>query len=1032
MAWKNGFSTPKDKVENLKCTGLTQDKDNTNKFMLNFTWKYPANAKKARTEYSPTWMCGKGQWSEGVYTSSEKKNVKFGGSWHNWDGTGAAKNLYRSNWYPVTSAKLKEVWCRVYGHNEAGYGPLAASAKFKFEAPPAPSISEISYNSDNGNVSTHIKFKRNLRAKNDAYRVVWRRIIVDNFKIDKKTNKRIATTTKGGWSNSTSEDVTVSYAPSWAKGLSSSDKYAKVTWEAYVQGIAGDSKHVTRSHIYSWPLKPRLYDLVYNKKTKKDDIKKYAVSIDRANSMLIVGVRINYDAWLATYHPVDTVKLQYNNSTSYTKISQLGEIEWTDVEGMIDNANCSGFVAPYEDVKPAVGNQLWIRLETKHDDYIRHSDPYRVEDAYIAPPTASDDKCIILDKSATTADGEGVHLLVGCKSDGNTGTEVSWSTDSTAWKSNKQPETFEATWGTSANTDASTMANWPRYHDIYIKGLEEGEKYYFRARRYLEGNNKTYTGYSAKEFVPESTPTGVVLSVPDSLAAGKDLPISWTYESNKEQTQYNVFDPTNSNKSWVSGKDANGYALVPWKTINARAAYNNQEIMDSQGNVIKDSSNKDVLGHQPASKPRMATFQVKMKTGGGWANSDQETVSIYAQPTCDIVPTIDGVTFKRSPNGMVTMVSQGGEFTLNSSAKEMVASAAIIARGSIKTYPDGFEEHQAEGDVIWGTTYDSTNAIGDSASDAADDTELDPLSPEDDPIYYSGQLESKSFGVFECRLPDGISLIDGGIYELQVSITDTVSGLSSDVTSFQFLVDWAHKSVEPDVTITTDSGEMTAQIGVWKPEGASSSDVVDIYRVTPDGAYQIASGIQWGSLVTDRYVPFANSWGESLAYRLCTRTVDGDLRWDDFEYELFGYSLRFDWNGEETLTLPYNLKVSDKWEKGFEARKHLDGTYAGYFDGSVKRTASLSVDMAKSSSDGDKRRVRELANYPGPVFVRTPTGSAYVANIVPTDMTYEYNNPIVSVSFDAVEFKLIDEFMVSDTDIVQTGYLTYEAYLAQS
>lgn len=1012
MAWKNGFQTPTDKIYGAKvCKGATPDNNNSDIFYVGWSWTYRKEIDYSRKRYPRSWACTYGQWCMAYAVPARTALTnKWWGVWKNYDNKGCERQLKRSEWYPVTGYKLKKVGMKVQGHNDAGYGPVAYCPEYAFARPTLPTIDGISYNSETGDVSTKIKFTRNTRVWADTYDLRYRRVVDYNFKVDPKTGKKKWAQDVTSWTTTQNAETSVSYAPGWAKHLEQTD-IARVTWQCFTRGLAGDScndlnsgkflGYTSKMFVYAWPAKPTLFN------------------VKIAGDMLIVGVNTQQANNNHLNHPVDTVKLQYCNDTTYTNAGLLGGATWHDVDGMVDNANCQGFATPYQNLKPAAGNQLWVRVEAKHCDYVVHSTPWRVAAAYTSPPaeaTAADDKCVILSSSSVTDDGKGIKLLVACKNDGNTGTEVSWSTYANAWNSTEKPTTFEADWALGNNTDNSTKNTYPKLHTIYIRGLEEGQLYYVKARRYLEGNTKTFSAYASKNFTPESTPDGVFLVSPTSISVGQDLAITWTYDSEREQTQYSVFDPSVANKRvWVSGKDAKGYAVIPWSVIDSRAVYVETGLYDSEGNLILDSSGNQITLDQPPSVPRIFNLAVKMTTGGGWATSNSVAVHINYTPSCDITIVPDGTYFERNAIGAIVMKKQGGLIKLNTSSKEASANVAILSVGSVKTYPDMSNEYQVDGDVVWGDVYSSQVVDGVGSPTSSEDTDALPVD---------------EFGTLTCRLPSDITLVDGGKYTIVASITDSNTGLSSDTISVDFSVDWSHKAVAPETTIETNPIDFTATIGVWKPENAAITDVVDIYRVTPDGVHLVASDVEWGSFVLDKYAPFSNGWGERLMYRLSTRTLDGDEVWEDFEYSLYGYSIRFDWKTESTLSLPYNLKISDNWTKGFEARKHLDGTFSGYFDGSVQRDSSFSTDMVKVTSDEDKRLVRSLANHTGPVFVRTPTGSAFVGNVTPKNLTYEYNNPIVSVSFDVTEFKLTDEFTVQEGDITPSGYSTLSAYLA--
>ena len=107
----------------------------------------------------------------------------------------------------------------------------------------------------------------------------------------------------------------------------------------------------------------------------------------------------------------------------------------------------------------------------------------------------ADDKCWI-ESAEVGDDGTSVALKIRFKEDNvNTGTEVSWSQDEHAWKSNEQPSTMEATWKT-----AQASGVWTHVQDVYLRGLERGMKYYAYARRYQDHTGgRSYAPYS-KQF----------------------------------------------------------------------------------------------------------------------------------------------------------------------------------------------------------------------------------------------------------------------------------------------------------------------------------------------------------------------------------------------------------------------------------------------------------------------------------------------------------------------------------------------------
>ena len=95
----------------------------------------------------------------------------------------------------------------------------------------------------------------------------------------------------------------------------------------------------------------------------------------------------------------------------------------------------------------------------------------------------------------------------------------------------------------------------------------------------------------------------------------------------------------------------------------------------------------------------------------------------------------------------------------------------------------------------------------------------------------------------------------------------------------------------------------------------------------------------------------------------------------------------------------------------------MDGTRTGWWNEGVERKATLSTDIVKVGDPEQKERIKALAVYSGPVFVRTPNGCAYTANVDVTNYDTSYDSLVIPVSFSATEIDLTDEFRVSTADI---------------
>jgi len=270
----------------------------------------------------------------------------------------------------------------------------------------------------------------------------------------------------------------------------------------------------------------------------------------------------------------------------------------------------------------------------------------------------------------------------------------------------------------------------------------------------------------------------------------------------------------------------------------------------------------------------------------------------------------------------------------------------------------------------------------------------------------------------QLTLPAGLDLRDGATYAL--AATATANGLSSATATDSAQVAWAHQAQPPaeSSAVVPDPATLSCLITPVAPEDALESDLCDVWRVTPDGAYLIASDVPFGTTVEDPYAPYSEVEGPSLAYRLVTMTADGDHEWRDFPYELRGTGIRIDWDGK-ALTLPYDVVLGDARSKGFELPERWDGSRPGRWDGGHTRTSSYTSDLVRLESWEERRLVAELGTFAAPCLVRTPTGQCYEADVQVTNFGDSYDSAVAVVALDIKECDITAEYMArlpDDTD----------------
>lgn len=256
-------------------------------------------------------------------------------------------------------------------------------------------------------------------------------------------------------------------------------------------------------------------------------------------------------------------------------------------------------------------------------------------------------------------------------------------------------------------------------------------------------------------------------------------------------------------------------------------------------------------------------------------------------------------------------------------------------------------------------------------------------------------------------LPDSLDIWDGASYTLSVKTVEPVAELASDTAVCGFNVAWAHQAVSPRAELTVDQEERSVSISLTPPNDAVQGDLCDVYRMSPMGYQLVAESIPLDGEISDPYAPFGFC---DLNYRILLRTTDGDFAFDEFPYTMKVVGSRFDWDGK-FVELPYNLDLSEGYQKDYEARTHSDGSVNGYYGPAVGMSFSLSSDVVKVDYETLKL-LREMANYPGPVFCRSQNGLAFQGNVELSELGTTYNNSslVSPISLDITYENLTDQY----------------------
>lgn len=867
------------------------------------------------------------------------------------------------DFYPNGNLNLINVTAYVRPWNSKGVGTWVSGTR-EYVAPRTPSV-KIEQNESTGDVTYTVKTN-----KGEDYRECWDTYVEMHF-YDSRKGKD---TTVAVWKpRSTSETFSKSI-DAVGRMLQSYSDFIRVRVTAYCRGLRGNSKSVTESYYVAWPKKTTINGVEYSSKS--------------TTGKVTVKINTNFhpSTNVGVWHPVTGVVLEKLVNVTWKRASQIpGDASW-EATASVDDGNCTALSSTVALLQPEAGNASWVRVKSWNDIegiFFRYSDPFRLEGLEKPAPTAADDH-VVLGDPISGDDGKSAVLLIGWDNDDSTGTQIAWSDSEYAWRSNDEPNTHEFTWDDGSGTIGErTLPHTARF---YVGGLTEGTRYFFRARRYLDTDSDPEYGPwcpsdTTVSVVPTTSPDSVVLNADSFVARGSSLFLSWTFDSESEQTMWEILTgPTYTETETVT-------QTIDEEPVTVEV--NHLWINEARAKVV--ASGTDASGSTVISAERLAglvgdgqsvPLAVRMRTGGDPVTSEAVEVAIADRPTIDV-------------SALEVIESQPFALSLECSVAASVKIVAAAGGGNSRERPTGIE-FQPEGDAVW-----SIEFVPDWAEVIDQETE---------------QVTGYTATV---TAPDDLELWDNGEYDVTVTATDTRTLLESGESTVSFSVDYEYEPPTPTDAITVTPADVTDEDGIRSlyatiqlvpTTGMDESDVYDVYRLTPDGAYLIAQDVAQTETLIDPYAPFGTSGVR--AYRVAIRTANGIESWLDYEYALSVWMVRIDY-GTGYVELPYNIQLGDTWEKDFEARRHLDGTISGYWNPGAKRTASISTDLVRNGDPEQVARVRALANYCGPCLVRTPDGCCYQADVTPNTFMRTYNGAALPLSLSVTEVELTEEYMAT-------------------
>lgn len=886
-----------------------------------------------------------------------------------------------TDFYPVSGYWcMRDITVKVRGYNSKGVAPWV-TVTGGFLKPNQPKITKIEQNSSNGRVSVTVEHD-----KGSNFHDIWNTRVIS----------KVWSSSQNGYLANTGNDSTLSRSSSsgtfyiediYNRMSQSYDDWIRVDVKAFARGLWGrsdemdDSKTVKKSLYISWPQKPAIT----------------GVSVDTSSGVTgKITVKIETGYHPATEkqtgevnpHPTTGVKLEKLVNVEYETIADIpGDANWTEC-GAEDNGVCTALSSTVAELQPAVGKYTWVRVKSWNQVegiFYRYSEPYRMSKLERVAPTAADDSAIIY-SAVSGDDGKSAVIGVAWPADDSTGTEIAWSTSPNAWRSNDEPNTYRVK---DLDDGPVTVGSTTYAHSaiVHASGLTEGTEYHFRCRRYLVADDDSesfgpwYPEDTTIKVTPTTAPKSVTLVAPGYVRRGSPIQLAWTFDSESEQKEWQVItgdtytttetvrrgsSTATMTRMWVRENQYTSGQQVVNPTVQILASGT-----DAMGGcvLVWDEHLEDIIGSD-----NEIPIAVRVSTGGTFVTSEAKVVTIADQPTLALAAS--------------TLTAQPLSLTLTCDVPAEVV-VVVSSEGVAGGYAEGGLT-QTRGDTVWSTA----------------------ITPEWTYVSNTGKYSAT------LTAPSGLELLDGGTYLVEAHAVNAATGLTSDDVSVAFLVNYSRKAPEPSGSISVtpydvvDEGVRSryAVISLAAPTEGISSDVYDVYRLTPDGPQLIADGVGTAETVTDPWAPYGKY--AELSYRVACRTVNGCTEFADYPYALDGRELRIDF-GDSYVELPYDLKVSDGYSKDFEARQHLDGSVDGYWNRGVSRVAGLTTNAIRVVDEQNVRAVRRLARHTGPCFVRLPDGSAYQADVQVGGIERQANNSAVAITLNATEVGLTSEFMAT-------------------
>ena len=569
--------------------------------------------------------------------------------------------------------------------------------------------------------------------------------------------------------------------------------------------------------------------------------------------------------------------------------------------------------------------------------------------------------------------------------DGANQAELSWADHEDAWESTDEPESYII--------ENRQISSW------VISELEEGKRWYFRVRLLYIGEDEEVTGpwSDAVSYNLCGIPDRPVLSLSRAVInEGDSITGRWGYAATDGTAQAYAEIRDEEGNILAHVEDGQSTELTPqWETGTTH--YLSVRTTSTSGRQSEWSAPVSVYVAEPVSieitSPDIRRYFEYTLWGityewneppGAWIPTSQTGVPSIVEYT----PT-SKETYEKALNGAEEIIS---ETETRKSVKKWELTDSGLWTEPLRTMPITVT---VQGAGVSGTTTVSIIRADDYHIYRPNETDYDGYAGET--IATVTQTGDAPVAITKDNLIG--SLDDGARYLLSCSVVDEYGQTAK--REYPFTVNWSHKAGTPGAKVRIDKWMRIAVITPVAPENYVQGDTCDIYRLSADKPELIYQGAEFGVSYVDPFPAF----GDFCGHRLVTRTSNGDyatadgtLAWFDAGVNegdvLLERIMVIDVDGDQ-IELPYNIELSNSWNKDFERTAYLGGSVQGDWNPAITRDMSANTVILRGRDLDKQLSMRDLAGYVGVAHIRTPDGSSLTADIQVNE-TYSYQNKRVT------------------------------------